>query len=331
MPLVMEKASIGKMVDYYEELDKRGLIFSEYTASNGEDNVFLVCPFHPDNDPSLAVSLVGGQFKCFGCQEDGNFYQLIAEIDGVSVSQARQMLKEDETVERALQGIDRDLKSLQEEKTRYYNKQALHNRFKSFRHTKAEEYLWTRRVRGSTMKRFDVRYGGMDGRWRHRVILPIYTDKGKLLAWTGRSVNQSKPKTKKNRSARSTLYGLYELIQNKPKWMVSVFKAPMLFVVEGEIDAMYLQQFGYHAVAAMGTAGLSKQQLALVIKYANRVALSYDNDFAGELATYGNKKREGDYNKLKKLLPVTVVKLPKKKDPNDLTINAVQKLFNRYN
>lgn len=316
------------MVDYYEELDKRGLIFSEYT-SNGEDNALLVCPFHPDTDPSLAVNLTGGQFKCFGCQQSGNFYQLIAEIDGIPVSQARRMLKEDETVERTLQGIDRDLKSLREERLQYYNKEAFYKKFKSFRHTRAEQYLWRRRIKSSTMKRFDIRFA-TTGRWSNRVVLPIYTSTGQLLSWCGRSVNGRKPKTMKKRSARQTLYGLCELVEYKPLWMHSGYKAPVLFIVEGELDAIYLQQFGYHAVAAMGTAGLSEQQLALVVKYAQRVALSYDNDFAGKLATYGNKKREGDYDKLKKLLPVTVVKLPKKKDPNDLGIEAVQKLFNRY-
>jgi len=315
------------VIDYRAELDKRGLLSSDDIK---QKNTFLVCPFHPDTDPSLSVSLEGGQFKCFGCQEKGNFYKLIAALDGITEKEARRMLKEEETVEQALASIERDLNSLQDEKLLYYNKVSFHKKFVSFKRTEGEKYLWKRKIKSSVMRRFDIRYGGEDGKWRHRVIFPIYTVEGKLLAWTGRVVNNDKPKTRKNKAARSTLYGLYELIQNKPKWMLSRFKAPVMFVVEGEIDAIYLQQFGLHAVSAMGTAGLSSRQTALVMKYADRVALCYDADFAGKLATYGNKKRVGDYDKLKELLPTAIIRLPKEKDPNNLSIRQVEKLTKKF-
>ncbi len=312
------------MINYQDELDKRGLLSSE--AYTKQRNTFLICPFHPDTAPSLSVSLEGGQFKCFGCQEKGNFYKLIAALDGISEKEARRVLKEDETIEQALASIERDLNSLQDEKLRYYDKDAFHRKFVSFKRTEGEKYLWQRQIKSSVMRRFDIRWGGTDCRWKHRVIFPIYTDDGKLIAWTGRVVDKSKPKTRKSKSARSTLYGLYELIQNKPLWMLSRYKAPVLFIVEGEIDCMFLQQFGLHTVAAMGTAGLSDQQLALVVKYADRVALCYDADFAGKLAMHGDSKRVGDYDKLTDLLPTTTVRLPKGKDPADLNLRQIDKL-----
>lgn len=315
-----------------DELEKRGYDVTPY-FSNGEENTLIPCPFHMEENPSLAVSLSRGQFRCFGCEETGSFAKLIAQIDGISVKEARKLIGEQRTIESAMDEIEKNLAAVvQQEALKYYNVESFHKVFPRVRGTEGEKYLWSRRIKSSTMLRFDIRFAAT-GKWNNRVILPIYLETGQLLSWCGRSIDGSQPKTRKNRSSRAALYGLFELIQNQPNWMMGKYKAPVLFIVEGEFDAIYLQQFGYHAVAAMGTAGLTPHQRALVVKYAERVALCYDNDKAGVRATYGDeaKGKVGDYSKLRDLLPTTVVKLPKGKDPNDLSIKRVQQIFNQYN
>jgi len=145
------------------------------------------------------------------------------------------------------------------------------------------------------------------------VVFPIYTPEGKLLTWGGRTVNGGIPKTRKKRSGRATLYGLWELQAES--------RLDYLILVEGEFDCMYLQQCGYNAVSAMGTATLADKQVGLIKRYAKRAIISYDGDSAGIIGAKATEKI------LKEVLPTYRVKVPKGSDPNELAVEAVKKLY----
>ena len=108
-----------------------------------------------------------------------------------------------------------------------------------------------------------------------------------------------------------------------------------MILVEGEFDAIYLQQFGLNAVSTMGTSGLTDFQLSLLLKYAANVIISYDGDSAGRKATYGKKLKSGkikigSYDKLKDLMPVEIVTLPEERDPNSLNGQSVLLIYEEY-
>ena len=90
------------------------------------------------------------------------------------------------------------------------------------------------------------------------------------------------PKTRKSRSPHRTLFGLYELVHK-------VEKVPLLIVVEGEFDAIFLQQYGLPAVANMGTSPMGAEKIRLLRHYAHKVVLSYDGDEASQRAMQEKK------------------------------------------
>ncbi|MFN8631722.1 MAG: toprim domain-containing protein [Chloroflexota bacterium] len=96
-------------------------------------------------------------------------------------------------------------------------------------------------------------------------------------------------------------------------------------IVEGYTDALMAHQGGFeNVVASLGTA-LTPQQVALITRYAKRIALAYDVDAAGEKAgTFGATALEELIRQLARddsgveLDDVRVVRLPEGKDPDEV-------------
>jgi DNA primase len=96
-------------------------------------------------------------------------------------------------------------------------------------------------------------------------------------------------------------------------------------IVEGYTDALMAHQAGFdNVVASLGTA-LTPGQVALLTRYAKKIALAYDVDAAGEKAgTFGVNALESIIPQLAaadtgvELDEVRVVRLPDGKDPDEV-------------
>ena len=102
-------------------------------------------------------------------------------------------------------------------------------------------------------------------------------------------------------------------------------KSTQAVIVEGYTDALMAHQAGFdNVVASLGTA-LTPGQVALLTRYAKRIALAYDVDAAGQKAgTFGVQALEGLIGQLAatesgiELDEVKVVRLPDDKDPDEV-------------
>lgn len=302
-------------MNYVDLLEKRGIEMEP--ADEGE--VLIPCQFHNDNNPSCSVNIRSGAFYCFSCHEGGSFEKLLAKIDGVSIGSIRQVLMEADDVDESLaetlailDGRDDD-----DDEIRYYSRRSFHRKFCTILDSEGSKYVRGRNISDGTMKRFDLRWAD-EGVMRERVILPVYTVDGRLLTYAGRAIDPDrKPKARKARTGLSTLYGLHE-------WLRDYGPSKHLVIVEGEFDAMYLQQFGVPAVSTMGTAKLSGGQLGLLVRNTKVVVMSYDGDEAG------HKAQERAVGTLKAFMPVEEVILPDGRDPNDLSHEEVLKFYGGY-
>lgn len=314
------------MTDYQQELEDRGID----TFPSGDGYIMMGCPLpdHDDSHPSFSVNLADGSYRCFGCESRGSFIELIAEIDNVGAEEAAFMLKSSSNLDAVLGAIDKMLGDSSDH-IEYLDVKSFHNVFPCVeRRSKAWDYLVkTRSLGGKAIRSFDCRWGD-HGKYQDRVIIPIFTPEGKLLSYVGKTIYKGvKPKTRKARSAARTLFGMYEMARS-----VNIYRyLRYIILVEGEFDAMYLQQFGIPAVAAMGTAVINKYQLRILRKTRATVVLSYDPDEAGEKAVYGDgKHRIGELQALKKYMKTVVVRLPEGKDPNELSSREVGKYYGKY-
>lgn len=305
------------MIDYVEELESRGL----GCVPSGDTNVFVTCPFHAEEAGSCSVSIKTGGFHCFGCGVAGSFFKLIAEIDGMDIGSARLMLNDEIDIIGALNTISVGVFGGGAGVARRYITRASY--LKKFRRLSGEflDYARGRKLGLDVCRRFLLRCG-TSGRWAGRLMMPLRRVDGKLVGFTGRAIHKNlylKMRTyiAYGGAVNDILFGLYECLAH-------VREVRRLILVEGPIDAIYLQECGFPAVGRLGKNLLSAEQVRLLVEHVDTVILSYDGDKNGLAAL------EKEYVRLRKFLPVVPIRLPEDNDPNDLDRRVVHEIYSPY-
>jgi DNA primase len=174
------------------------------------------------------------------------------------------------------------------------------------------------------------RGGGVYDRFRERVIFPIRDQNGHAVGLGGRILGKEGEGgvdrgPKYLNSPASPLFDKSRTLYLIDRAKSSIRKSGQAVIVEGYTDALMAHQAGFDTVvASLGTA-LTPQQVALLTRYAKRIALAYDVDAAGEKAgTFGATALEELIRQLApddsgvELDDVRVVRLPAGKDPDEV-------------
>lgn len=302
-------------------LDKLGV---DYEVSG--ERLMVCCPYHNDSNPSCGLWKTSGYFRCFGCGEEGSLVDFVSHVQGITTREAVRLLKGQNSLTDLEDTLGRIL-DRNERPFEYFKWSSFAKTFPAVMpETLAWDYLTGRGLTSESISRFNIRWGRDYGKYRHRVMLPVFTHDAKLLAYVGRAIyHEMVPKTRKNRSPHRTLFGLKELLERVPNPKV-------LVVVEGEFDAIYLQQYGIPAVANMGTSLMTPEKLRLLRRYSrSKVVLSYDGDDAGLRAMHGDGARQkGQVSELSRHLPTFVVRLPAGLDPNELSEKEIDDMYGEW-
>lgn len=273
-------------------------------------------PEHDDSNPSCSVNLSTGSWRCFGCESKGSFASLISLVDGVSLEEATRRIRGKSAVKDILGVVEQSLESAVEEKI--FSWKSFLQTYPPVDGTPGETYLKERGVESLVWRQFGVRWGRDQGRYRERVILPMRNEQGKLVCYAGRAIHEGMvPKTRKSRSPKRVLYGLYELCPKSKPVAYSL-------LVEGEFDVLRLRSAGLNAVGAGGTAGLSARQCELLRAYFGEVVLTLDGDEAGR------KAQAKWFAVLRRYVPTVTVSLPDGRDPGDLGDEEIEEFYGRY-
>jgi DNA primase len=174
--------------------------------------------------------------------------------------------------------------------------------------------------------------GGVYDRFRERVIFPIRDANGGAVGLGGRILANS-PDADDGRdhgpkylnSPATPIFDKSRTLYLIDKAKASMRKGGQAVIVEGYTDALMAHQAGFdNVVASLGTA-LTPGQVALLTRYATKIALAYDVDAAGEKAgTFGAQALEALIGQLAvadtgvELDEVRVVRLPDGKDPDEV-------------
>ncbi len=174
------------------------------------------------------------------------------------------------------------------------------------------------------------RGGGVYDRFRERVIFPIRDQNGHAVGLGGRILGKEGEGgvdrgPKYLNSPATPLFDKSRTLYLIDRAKSAIRKTGQAVIVEGYTDALMAHQSGFdNVVASLGTA-LTPQQVALVTRYAKRIALAYDVDAAGEKAgTFGATALEEVMRQLApddsgvELDDVRVVQLPVGKDPDEV-------------
>src|SRR3954451_18096630 len=171
---------------------------------------------------------------------------------------------------------------------------------------------------------------GVYDRFRERVIFPIRDQNGHAVGLGGRILGKEGEDgidrgPKYLNSPATPLFDKSRTLYLVDRAKSAIRKTGQAVIVEGYTDALMAHQSGFeNVVASLGTA-LTPHQVAVVTRYAKRIALAYDVDAAGEKAgTFGATALEELIRQLApdesgvELDDVRVVRLPDGKDPDEV-------------
>lgn len=279
-------------------------------------NYFGLCPFHNEKSPSFAVSPDKQIFHCFGCGVGGNVIHFISKIEGINYRESIELLAERANITLPkLESIGDNKTQELKDKIYQINKEAAyfyHENLYKPTAKPAQEYVKKRKLNNATLKEFLIGYSGnfnelynflkskgfsdeailasdlvnrndrgqFIDRFRHRLMFPIQDVRGRIIAFGGRVLDDSKPKyinSPENLvySKGRHLFGLYNAKKHDTK---------KILIVEGYMDVISLHQRGItNVVASLGTA-MTEAQGRLLRRSSEQIILGYDADGAGQEA-----------------------------------------------
>ena len=331
------RVNIVDVVEGYVSLNRKG---GKYWAC---------CPFHHEKTPSFSVD-EAGMYYCFGCHKGGDVISFVQDIEhtdfmgAVSILAAKagmtvpEFSKKGDSAGISKRKRDR-LYNLMREAASFYHKALMSDAGKA-----ARDYLDGRGITRPTLTSFGLGFApgsGLIDRLREmgysndemldagvagtsksgrlydvlggRLIVPIINNLKQVIAFGGRVLEKGEQPKYRNTKVTVIFDKSKELFgQHTIKKAMIEGAVDSVIMVEGYMDVISLYQAGIkNCMASMGTA-LTVQQSRLLKRYADKVYISYDGDFAGQKATmrgldilYG----EG--------LSVKVVSIPGGKDPDE--------------
>lgn len=322
-----------EVVSEYIHLDRKG------------GGYFGLCPFHREKTPSFHVEPVKQFYYCFGCNNGGNVFHFIMNIENLDFVESLRFLADragivlpepENDEEQKKIRLRKDILEVNREAARFYFSILAGKQGRN-----AQKYLYDRGLSPQTVKRFGLGYapddwnmltrtlqekgfsedilttaglsaksknGNLNDRFRNRIMFPIFDIRGNIVAFGGRVMDQSLPKY--INSPETPCYSKGRELFGMHLAKKSLEKR--LLIVEGYMDVISLHQAGVdYAVASLGTA-LTSMQGRILKKYAEEVVISYDADAAGKKAT------ERGLEILDRLdCRVKVLQIPDGKDPDE--------------
>lgn len=308
---ILDAAQIVDVVSEFVTLRRRGV------------NYIGLCPFHNEKTPSFSVSPSKGLCKCFSCGKGGNVVHFIMEHEQLSYYEALKWLARKyniEVKERELTEEEKQASNLRE--SLFVVNQFASEYFQNVLYNVEEgqrigmTYLRSRGFRDDIIKKFQLGYstdnrdalartaiekgykpeflektglcyrkddGTLRDRFWGRVIFPVHTLSGKVVAFGGRVLNAAtknvqmkyvnSPESEIYHKSRE-LYGIYFAKQ-------AMVRQDRCFLVEGYTDVISMHQSGIENVVASSGTALTSDQIRLIHRFTNNITVLYDGDGAG--------------------------------------------------
>ena len=298
-------------IDVVDIIDKR------ITLKKAGANFVACCPFHQEKTPSFTVSPSKQFYHCFGCGEHGSAISFLIEYEGLSFVEAINELANSIGLK-----VPNDAAPKLKKNSEYVNLEDAIKTASIFYQKQLREspdaisYLKARGLTGQIAKEFSIGYapegwqnlknvfkdyendilikaglvvkndkGKFYDRFRHRIIFPIYSDKGTVIGFGGRIIN-SKDTPKYYNSPETPLfqksYELYGLLTARK----SIREKGYVLVVEGYMDVVGLAQKEIkNVVATLGTA-TTAFHIKKLIRYTQEIIFCFDGDAAGRSAAW---------------------------------------------
>ena len=350
---ILDAANIVDVVSEFVTLRRRGV------------NFVGLCPFHNEKTPSFYVSPSKGICKCFSCGKGGNVIHFLMEHEQMSYWDAAKWLARKYGIPYSERELTDSEKALQNERESMFitNQFALDFFKDTLLNTDKGRaiglaYFRKRGFRDDILDKFFLGYcpdepdalaraalakgftkenliktglcyeredGQLRDRFHGRVIFPVHSISGKVVAFGGRIMSADAKVAKYVNSPESIIYSksreLYGLYQAKQ----AVVRKDRCFLVEGYADVISMFQSGVENVVASSGTSLTPGQIRLIHRFTNNITVLYDGDKAGIKASL-----RGIDMLLAEGMNVKVLLLPDGEDPDSFAQGRGATAFQQY-
>jgi DNA primase len=305
--LILDTARIEEVIGDFVTLKRRG---SSYVAC---------CPFHNEKTPSFHVTPSKGIYKCFGCGKAGSAVGFVMEYEHMTYPEALRYLarkynievkEEEESAEQiAARQRSESLMAVSEFARQYFCDQLKAGEGRAVGY----QYYRARHIEDTTLEQWSLGWapsgktslvdaaraagykdeylvaaglaiqqedGTLIDKFRERVMFPIHSVSGRVIAFSGRTLKADNPAKYVN-SPETEIY-----IKSRNLLGIYFAKAEMArqdrcILVEGNVDVVMMHQMGITNVVASCGTSLTEEQVRLIKKFTENVTIMYDGDKAG--------------------------------------------------
>ena len=337
--LILDTARVEDVVGDFVTLKRRG------------SSLWACCPFHNEKTPSFHVEPSRGIYKCFGCGKSGTAVGFIMEYEKLSYTEALKYLarkyhievkeKEESAEDIAARQRNESLLAVSEFAFNFYKDQLATDEGRAV----AVQYFHSRGLEDGTIAKYGLGWapksrnafteaakkegykdeylletglcaqwdtdGSLHDRFYDRVMFPIHSVSGRVIAFGGRTLFTDKTVAKYVNSKESEIYvksrSLYGIYFAKG----AISRADKCYLVEGYLDVLSMHQLGITNVVASSGTSLTVEQIRLIKRFTENVTIMYDGDSAGIHAAL-----RGIDLILKEGMNVKVVLIPDGDDPD---------------
>jgi DNA primase len=312
-----------------------------------------LCPFHAEKSGSFNVREETGRYRCFGCGAAGDVFRFVQDIEHLDFVGAVESLAAKSgyqlTYTSGTESKDR------QRRKRLVEAMALaadwyHERLLTSPDARAaRDYLRARGLAGDVARQFKIGWapddwdalssaltkdhdvtaevlrdtglaftnkrGKLQDAFRARVLFPILSDSGDVLAFGGRILPGSTDPAKYKNSPETPIYSKSRVLYGLNWAKGDIVRDDQVIICEGYTDVIGFHRAGIpRAVATCGTA-LTEEHVRILKRFASRVVLAFDADAAGQGAAERFYEWETKYE-----VSVSVAHFPQGKDPGELSL-----------
>ena len=309
--MIRKNLSVNEILNEFNNKSRLSDLISKYVQLTPRGNSFIgKCPFHNEKTPSFNVSDEKGLFHCFGCKVGGNAITFLMKYKNLSFREAVNELSISAGLNINFQSSSdfkkkNDLLSLFFEANVFFKDSLKLNKG-------AYQYISSRIKNNDVISNFEIGYCPSDeelikfldqkgfgleeikktdllirnsqnqyfGRFKNRLIFPIFNFSEKIVGFGGREINGNS-KIKYINSQESEIFKKSEILFGLKQNQESIRKNKIIILVEGYMDVISLAENDINlAVASMGTS-LSKTQILKMWNLSNIPYICFDGDEAG--------------------------------------------------
>ena len=304
---ILDTARIEEVVGDFVTLKRRG---SSFVAC---------CPFHNEKTPSFHVTPSRGIYKCFGCGKAGSAVGFVMEYEHMTYPEALRYLakkynieiqEEEETAEQiAARQRSESLLAVSEFARKFFCDQLQEGEGRAVGY----QYYRKRNILDTTIQQWSLGWapsgktalvdaaraagykdeylvaaglaiqqedGKLVDKFRERVMFPIHSVSGRVIAYSGRTLKADNPAKYVN-SPETEIYIKSRNLLGIYFAKSEIARQDRCILVEGNVDVVMMHQMGITNVVASCGTSLTEEQIRLIGKFTQNITIMYDGDSAG--------------------------------------------------